>query len=68
MLVSLPCAKVAWRRVARKAEVEVEINIEKICHGVKGLNSEIRKCRNWSEAESHDIEIAMGKTGDIVDL
>ena len=49
---------------ARKAEVEVEINIEKICHGVKGLNSEIRKCRNWSEAESHDIEIAMGKTAD----
>ena len=43
------------------AEVEVEVDNERISDGVQMLNAEIRKFCDWSEAESHEIELAMRK-------
>ena len=45
----------------KMAEVEVSINSEKISDGVQSLNADIRKFRDWSAAESHEIELAMNK-------
>ena len=45
----------------RIAEVDVEVDSERITDGVKALNSEIRKFSDWTSAESHDIELAMTK-------
>ena len=43
------------------AEVEVEVDDERISDGVQMLNAEIRKFGDWSEAESYEIELAMRK-------
>ena len=46
---------------ARVAEIDVNIDHEKISDDVKALSAEINRFEDWSEVESHEIEVAMGK-------
>ena len=46
----------------RRAMIEVEIDHDKITSAYKSLSKELRKCEDWSKAESHMIEVAMIKT------
>ena len=45
----------------RTAEVELDINSEKVDTAVKALRLEITKCEDWTVAEDHQIEVAMTK-------
>ena len=45
----------------RTAEVDNNINSEKVATAVKALKLEITKCEDWTVAEDHQIEIAMTK-------
>ena len=45
----------------KMAEVEVEIDSERISDGVEILEAEIKKFDDWSSVESHEIELAMRK-------
>ena len=46
---------------ARVAEIDVNIDYEKISNDVKSLSAEINKAEDWSKVESHEIEVARGK-------
>ena len=46
----------------RRAMIEVEIDHEKIAFAYKSLTKELRRCEDWSQADSHQIEVAMIKT------
>ena len=46
---------------ARVAEIDVNIDHEKISKDVKDLSAELNKFEDWSKVEPHEIEVAMGK-------
>ena len=46
---------------ARVAEIDVDIDHEKISKDVKDLSAELNKFEDWSKVEPHEIEIAMHK-------
>ena len=46
---------------ARVAEIDVNIDHEKISDDVKALSAEINKFEDWSKVEPHEIEVAMGR-------
>lgn len=46
---------------AKIAQVEVNIDTERVSSGVKSLNDEIRRTRDWTNAPSHEVELAMTK-------
>ena len=46
---------------ARNAEIDVNIDYEKISVDIKALSSEINKYEDWSLVEPHEIEVGMGK-------
>ena len=46
---------------ARVAEIDVDIDQEKISKDVKDLSAELNKFEDWSEVDPHEIEVAMSK-------
>ena len=46
---------------ARKAEIDVNVDYEKISEDVKAISSEINKFEDWSVVEPHEIEVGMSK-------
>ena len=46
---------------ARVAEIDVDIDHEKISKEVKDISAELNKFEDWSKVEPHEIEVAMGK-------
>ena len=61
-LASTTAANSAAPIIAQKAKealIDVRINAEKVDCGVSKLRSSINKFVDWSEAPSHDIEVAM---------
>ena len=46
---------------ARKAEIDVNVDYEKISEDAKSLSSEINKFEDWSVVEPHEIEVGMSK-------
>ena len=48
----------------RTAQVNVDVDSNKIKREAKLLSKELRKCEDWTEAENHHIEAAMSKVDD----
>ena len=46
---------------ARIAEIDVNIDHEKIAKDIKSLSAEINKFEDWSTVEAHEIEVGMNK-------
>ena len=48
-------------QAARTAQINVDVDIEKITGDIKNLNKEIRRVADWTTADNHEVRTAMKK-------